>query len=183
MPSGYFFLGPASFCFNHNRIASATALPRDPFSLPYSAITLILNSLSRSSGRRTCSTPMLVPRYLGTLVPKYLLGVYCILLYLYKHTLDQKGKALSNRISIDAEVVELRLPEDRKIHVKTPRELERIAGILKKPILRELVSNDTGVTDPSSIKKGSCVLAVYDGPWVYYCELEADEQGREDHAP
>jgi len=101
----------------------------------------------------------------------------------HKDTSAYMEPTLMGTISVDAEVVELRLPEDRKIHVKTPRELERIAGILKKPILRELVSNDTGVTDPSSIKKGSCVLAVYDGPWVYYCELEADAQGREDHAP
>jgi hypothetical protein len=29
------------------------------------------------------------------------------------------------------------------------------------------------------LKNGSHVLAVYDGPWVYYCELQAEEPIRE----
>ena len=86
---------------------------------------------------------------------------------------------MADGITFDAEALELRLPEDRRIQVKTPQDLKRIAGILKKPILRELVSNDTHVTDPSSIKKGSCVLAVYDGLWVYYCEAQAETTDRE----
>ena len=86
-------------------------------------------------------------------------------------------------ISVDAEVLELRLPEDWRIHVKTLRELERIAGILRKPIIHELVSGEPSDVGSNPTKKGSHLYAVYDGPWVYYCELEADEQGREDHAP
>ena len=87
---------------------------------------------------------------------------------------------MADGITFDAEALELRLPEDRRIQVKTPRELERIAGILRKPILCETVTNDTGVTDPSSTEKGSCMLAVYDGLWVYYCEVQAKTTDREE---
>jgi hypothetical protein len=86
---------------------------------------------------------------------------------------------LAERISFDAEVVELRLPEDRRIQVRSVRELEKIAGILRKPILRELIRDVTPVTGSNPTMRGSCALAVYDGPWVYYCELQAEPEGRE----
>ena len=88
----------------------------------------------------------------------------------------------SSKITIDAEAVELRLPEDRRIHVKTPRELERIAGIVRKPVIHELV-NTYGVQPGSEpAKKGSHLYAVYDGPWVYYCEVQAEEPAMEGSA-
>jgi hypothetical protein len=179
LAESYFFLGGASFCFNHNRIASATALPRAPFSLPCSAITLILNSLSRSSGRITWSTPIFGHQYSGTSVPKYLLGLYCIVLYLYTHTLEQREVGLNHRVSVDAEVVELRLPEDHRIQVKTAEDLEVIARKLCKLILHEVVHVHPYPEGSSPIPNGSHVLAVYDGPWVYYCELKAQEPAKE----
>ncbi len=83
------------------------------------------------------------------------------------------------RISIDAEVVELRLPEDRRIQVKTAEDLEAIARKLWKPILHEAVDGRPYVVGSNPIPNGSHVLAVYDGPWVYYCEIQAEEPTKE----
>jgi len=82
---------------------------------------------------------------------------------------------LTARVPFDAEVVELRLPEDRRIQVKTAEDLASIARKLGKPILRELVSGPRSDAGSKLIKEGSCVLAVYDSLWVYYCELQAEE--------
>ncbi len=83
------------------------------------------------------------------------------------------------RILIDADVVELRLPEDRRIQVKTAEDLQAIARKLCKPILHEVVHIDPYPADSKPILNGSHVLAVYDGPWVYYCELRAEESSKE----
>ncbi len=93
------------------------------------------------------------------------------------HSKDEVWMA-NVRISFDAEVVELRLPEDRKIQVKTAEDLEAIARKLCKPILHEVV--DGGLHPPGSTppRNGSHLLAVYDGPWVYYCEIKAEEPGK-----
>lgn len=50
MADVYFFLDGGSLCFSHRRSASITALVIAPFSVPYNSMTLILNSLCRSSG-------------------------------------------------------------------------------------------------------------------------------------
>ncbi len=86
---------------------------------------------------------------------------------------------MSGRISFDAEVVELRLPEDHRIQVKTAEDLEIIARKLCKPILHEVVEIDPYPAGSKPILNGSHVLAVYDGPWVYYCEIEVEEPTRE----
>ncbi len=84
-----------------------------------------------------------------------------------------------NRISFDAEVVELRLPEDTRIQVKSAEDLQAIARKLGKPILHEAVSIDPYPEGSKPIQNGTHVLAVYDGPWVYYCEIKAELEGRE----
>jgi len=92
--------------------------------------------------------------------------------------------AVSDRISIDAEALELRLPEHRRIQVKTPRELERIAGIVRKPVIHELVDSYDVRVGPELTKKAAHLYAVYDGPWVYYCEVEEGPPAKEEaHAP
>jgi len=89
---------------------------------------------------------------------------------------------MSNRIAVDAEAVELRLPEDRRIQIKTPRELERIAGRVGKPIIHELVDSYEVQAGSEPAKKGSHLYTVYDGPWVYYCEVQAEEPAMEGSA-
>jgi hypothetical protein len=88
---------------------------------------------------------------------------------------------LTNRIVFDAEVVELCVPEDRRIQVKTGEDLEAIARKLGKPILHE-VDDHPYPARSKPPKNGSHLLAVYDGAWVYYCELEAEETRRGNHA-
>ncbi len=83
------------------------------------------------------------------------------------------------RISIEAEVLELRLPEDRRIQVKTPEDLLTIARKIGKPILHEVVSNGEYPLGSKPRVNGSHILACYDGPWVYYCELEPSEDERQ----
>ena len=87
---------------------------------------------------------------------------------------------MSEKISVDAEALELRLPESRRIHVKTPRELERIAGILRKPVIHELVTGGSSNMGSEPSRKGSHLYAVYDGPWFYYCEVEKDPPAKEE---
>ncbi len=85
-----------------------------------------------------------------------------------------------DRLSYDAEVVELRLPEDRRIQAKSPEDVEAIARKLCKPILHELVDGHPYPAGSKPLRNGSHLLAVYDGPWVYYCELKADKPAREE---
>ena len=87
----------------------------------------------------------------------------------------------SPRIVIDAEVLELRLPEDRRIRVKNAEDLASIARKLGKPILHEVVDQRLCVMDSKSSTDGSHVLAVYDGSWVYFCEL-GDDQSLQDES-
>ncbi len=82
------------------------------------------------------------------------------------------------RIVIDAEVVQLRLPEDRRIQVKTGQDLEAVARKLCKPILHEVVDGHLHPAGSKPLGNGSHILAVYDGPWVYYCEIQAEEPTR-----
>lgn len=91
-------------------------------------------------------------------------------------------KMAETRISIDAEIVELSLPEERRIQVRAPADLQAIAWKVGKPILRELVNALSFRAGPEPTKKHSHILAVYDGPWVYYCEIEAEEPAREEAA-
>jgi len=86
---------------------------------------------------------------------------------------------LQNHVSFDAEVVELRLPEDRRIQVKRAQDLEVIARKLCKPILHEEVDGRPYAVGSNPIGNGSHILACYDGPWVYYCEIQADEEEQE----
>ena len=90
---------------------------------------------------------------------------------------------MAKSISFDAEVVELRLPEDRKIQVRTAEDLEVIARKLCKPILHEVVDGHPYPAGSKPFGNGSHILACYDGPWVYYCEIKADAEGREGPAP
>ena len=87
---------------------------------------------------------------------------------------------MSDRISIDAEAVELRLPEDRRILVKTSRQLERISGIVRKPIIHEVVDSYDNQVGSEPTKKAAHLYAVYDGPWVYYCECEEAPLAKEE---
>jgi hypothetical protein len=101
------------------------------------------------------------------------------------HTYIQKYEEapLTEHIPVDADVLELRLPEDRKIQVKTAEDLQAIARKVGKPILHEVVDGRLQPLGSRLPRKASHLLAVYDGPWVYYCELQAEEEGREGHAP
>ncbi len=84
------------------------------------------------------------------------------------------------RIPFDAEIEELRLPEARRIHVKSAEDLEVIARKLGRPILHEVVDGPEHPVGSKLPWKDTHLLAVYDGPWVYYCELQAEEQAREE---
>jgi hypothetical protein len=90
---------------------------------------------------------------------------------------------VTTRVSFDAEVVELRLPEDCRIRIKTAEDLQAIARKLCKPILHEVVDGHPYPAGSNLQKNGSHVLAVYDGPWVYYCETQAEEPTKEGLAP
>lgn len=87
--------------------------------------------------------------------------------------------SLVDRVSYDAEVVELRLPEDHRIQVKSPEDIEAISRKVCKPILHEVVDGREHAIGCRLGWKGSHLLAIYDGPWVYYCELQAEEPARE----
>jgi hypothetical protein len=82
-------------------------------------------------------------------------------------------------VNIDAEVVELRLPEDCRIQVKSAEDLEAIARKLGRPILHEVVDGRLHPIGSRLPCRGRHLLAVYDGPWVYYCEIHADAEDRE----
>ncbi len=176
MPECYFFLAGAPACFNHNRIASATALLRAPFSASYFSITAWRSSFRRSSGNTSVTFAMHVTRHLytATSIRLYFPCESCTYIHLDIQQYD--GIPTVQRISIDAEVVELRLPEDRRIQVKSAEDLATIARKVGKPILHEVVHIDPYPAGSKPILNGSHVLAVYDGPWVYYCELKAEEQ-------
>ncbi len=92
-------------------------------------------------------------------------------------------KVMATRISFNAEVVELRLSEAQPIEIRTAEDLEVIARKLGKPILHEVVDSRLSSIGSRLPLKGSHILAVYDGPWVYYCELKAEPEGRERPAP
>ena len=87
---------------------------------------------------------------------------------------------MNARMSFDAEVLELRLPEEKRIQMKTPQDLEAVARRVSKPILHEVVLIHPHPEGSKPIQNGSHVLAVYDGPWVYYCELKPEEPPREE---
>ena len=87
---------------------------------------------------------------------------------------------MAGRISFDAEVLELRLPEDRRIQVRSAEDLEAIARKVCKPILHEVVNGRSYAVGSNPIPNGSHVLAVYDGPWVYYCEIQSKDSIKED---
>ncbi len=85
----------------------------------------------------------------------------------------------TNRVSFDAEVMELRLPEARRVQVKSAEDLEAIARKLGRPILHEVVDGREHSIGSKLPWKGAHLLAVYDGPWVYYCEIQAEEPVKE----
>jgi len=97
----------------------------------------------------------------------------------HKDTSAYMEPTLMGTISVDAEVVELRLPEDRRIQVKAAEDLASIARKLCKPILHEVVDGHPYPAGSKPLGNGSHILAVYDGPWVYYCEIKAEEPTRE----
>jgi hypothetical protein len=80
---------------------------------------------------------------------------------------------LATRTSFDAEVVELRLPEDKRIQVQSAEDLEAIGR--KVPILHEIAYVHPYPEGSKPIANESHVLAEYDGPWVCYCELRDEE--------
>jgi hypothetical protein len=86
---------------------------------------------------------------------------------------------LTARFSLDADVVELRLPENRRIQVKSAEDLQAISRKLCKPILHEVVDGREWTLGCSLPLKGSHLLAVYDGPWVYYCEIQSEQATKE----
>mgnify|MGYP007084791030 FL=1 len=91
---------------------------------------------------------------------------------------------MTKRISIDAEALELRLPEDRRILLKGLEDLTAVARKLSKPIIHELVDSYEVQPGSEPAKKAAHLLAVYDGPWVYYCEVEEGPPAKEEaHAP
>ncbi len=75
----------------------------------------------------------------------------------------------------EVEAVRLCLPEDRRIQLEKPSDLLAVARWLEKPILHGEVYRYP-VPD-SSMASNGCVhiLAVYDGAWVYYCEMQAEK--------
>ncbi len=98
----------------------------------------------------------------------------------HKDTSAYMEPTLMGTISVDAEVVELRLPEDRRIQVKSAEDLATIARKLCRPILHEVVDGREHAIGSRLPWKGAHLLAVYDGPWVYYCEVKAETEDREE---
>jgi hypothetical protein len=179
LPSDYFFFAGTSFCFNHNRIASATALLSAPLSPPYTWATLTLNSVSTSSGTMTSSLPITTLLRYSVFVSLRLYWAYCVITELRSYVSISGTEMAGSRVSFDAEVVELRLPEDQRIQVRTAEDLTSIARKLCKPILHEVVDGHPYPAGSRAIGNGSQILAVYDGPWVFYCKLKADQEDRQ----
>ena len=88
---------------------------------------------------------------------------------------------MTRNIAADANALELRLPEDRSIHLLGLEDLVAVAKKLGKPVIRELVYREPGETGPGPAGRSTYLLAVYDGPWAYYCEVE--EEKPEKRAP
>jgi hypothetical protein len=78
-------------------------------------------------------------------------------------------------VEFDAEVV----GQAARISIKNPKYLETIAKKLCKPILHEVVDGRDHSIGCRLPWKGSHLLSVYDGLWVYYCELKVEEPTRE----
>ncbi len=73
------------------------------------------------------------------------------------------------------EAVRLCLPEDRRIQLQKPSDLLAVARWLEKPILHGEVYRYP-VPESSMGRNGRVhILAVYDGAWVYYCEIRVEE--------
>ncbi len=73
------------------------------------------------------------------------------------------------------EAVRLCLPEDRRIQLEKPSDLLAVARRLEKPILHG-EGYRYPVSDSSMNGNGHVhILAVYDGAWVYYCEIRVEE--------
>lgn len=81
-------------------------------------------------------------------------------------------------ISFDAELLELRLPEDHRVLVRIPGGPHGHRRKLGKPIVHEVADGDPYPAGSTPPKNGSHLLAVYDGPWVYY-EIQAEESTKE----
>ena len=117
-----------------------------------------------------------------TCTPKRLYVPYYTHTLIHRCVANAEDKPLNQRVSFDAEVVELHLPEDRRIQVKTAEDLASIARKLCKPILHEVVDGHPYPAGSSPPMNGSHLLAVYDGPWAYYCEIQAEESTKEGRA-
>jgi hypothetical protein len=63
--------------------------------------------------------------------------------------------------------------------VKSAEDLAAIANKLGKPILHELVDGPSYTVGSDPTENGSHILAVYDGAWVYYCKIQAEDPTRE----
>lgn len=83
----------------------------------------------------------------------------------------------------DAEVVAFSLPKDRSIQVKSTEDLVGIAKKLNKPILHGAFGGHDHPSGSSLDRKGFHILVVYDGPWVYYCEIQESSWAREGAKP
>lgn len=82
---------------------------------------------------------------------------------------------MTNEITIDAEALELQLPEDRRIHLRGSGDLVVVARKLGKPVIREVVYREPGEAGSELAGRGKHILAVYDCFWVYYCEVEEEK--------
>jgi len=112
--------------------------------------------------------------------PKPLYAVYYTITSKHHGSREHRIAPVMSRITFDAEVVELRLPEDRRIQVKSAEDLAVIARKLRRPILHEVVDGREHAVGSRLPWKGAHLLAVYDGPWVYYCEVKAEPEDREE---
>ena len=118
----YRFLAGGSFCFNQRRTASAMALLRAPFSPSYSSIARRRSSLARSSGIMMFSLARNGHLHHYTSTPKRLYLPYYTHTRIHRCVSNTRERLLSQRVSIDAEALELRLAEDRRIQVKTSQD-------------------------------------------------------------
>ena len=81
---------------------------------------------------------------------------------------------MTGRICFDAEALELRLPEDWRIHLRDVKDLAVVATKLGKPIIHQFVDDHAIQHDSIGGKRTVHILVVYDGPWIYYSEVQAE---------
>jgi len=80
-----------------------------------------------------------------------------------KHeNIEAYGGDILSDIVADAEAKELQLPEDKRINLRSPKDLAVVAKKPNKPIIREVVYSETGDAGSEPAGKGKHLLVVYD---------------------